>query len=318
MGKLFDLAKGALRRVIGRRELVRGQPISVLEPLVKATGVRPPKAISVEPIPLVPATRVGQQPPPVKNDDGRGMIGPPVYVPVPPRTVPNAQEQRDIAEVNEVYTDIQLSGRDQGHDAGGVDAVMAKMRRVKSSNVWGYFFEVEGGYNQSVGKYRGAKSGLLYVTFLAEAPPGGHRPQSAGPTYVYFDVPITKFQQFQSASEASAGKAVWDYLRVRGTTWQHQHRYRLVQTQGDYIPRKATRDGFKDRRLIDPAGAKVPNSTWSAISRLEHSPLATIRVYANRMKNLLLKEQNLRRSTLPARSWMPNRAPPNRAKPKRG
>lgn len=292
MARLFDLAKGALRRILSRRELVRAEPITVLEPFVKAKPIKPPPSLI---------------PPPVQNDDGRGLKGPPVQIPAPPRSTPNAQEQRDVAEINQVYSDVQLLGRDQGHDVGGIDAVMAKMRRVKSSNVWGYYYELENG-----------KSGLLYVTFLAEAPPGGARPQSAGPTYVYFDVSVSKFKQFQAASDASAGKAVWDYLRVRGNTWQHQNRYRLAQVQGDYIPRKATREGFKDRRLIDPAGAKIPNSTWSAISRLEHSPLASIRVYANRMKGLLLKQQNLRRSTLPAREWLPNRATPNRGKPNRG
>jgi hypothetical protein len=300
MAKLFDLAKNALRRILGRRDLVRANPITVLDPIVEAKKVRSPP------------------PPPVRNDDGRGLIGPPVQIPPSQRSVPTPQETRDIAEVNETYNDIQLLGRDQGHDEGGIDGVMAKMRRVTSSNVWGYYFEVEGGYSQNVGKYRGSKSGLLYVTFLAEAPPGGKRPDSAGPTYVYFDVPVSKFEQFHAASDSSAGRAVWDYLRVRGTSWQHQHRYRLAQVQGDYVPRKATRDGFKDRQLLDPSGAKIPNATWAALSRLKHSPLADIRKYAGRMQALLLKEQGMRRSTLPARSFLPNRAAPNRGKPNRG
>lgn len=300
MAGLFGLAKNALRRVLQRRDLVRANPITRLSPLVPAELVKP-------------------TPPPVRNDDGRGKIGPPKPIPAPPRASgPNPQELRDIKEVQDTYDDIQLIGRDQGHDASGIDAVMSKMRKVSSSNVWGYYFEIESGFSQQSGKYRGAKSGLLYVTFLAEAPRGGKRPSSAGPTYVYFDVPIKKFEQFQAASESSAGKAVWDYLRVRGSMWQHQHRYRLAQVQGDYIPRKATRDGFKERRLLNPDAKKIPNTTWAAMSRLEHSGSAEIRKYAGKMKQLLLREQGIRRSTLAPRSFLPNRAAPNRGKPNRG
>jgi hypothetical protein len=288
MAGLFGLAKNALRRILGRRSVIRATPVTRLESLVKAELADP-------------------TPPPVANDDGRSRLGPPVPIVSAPQTAPTQRELNDVRQVQETYDDIQQLGRDQGHDEGGIDSVMAKMRQVSSSNVWGYYFELES-----------SKSGLLYVTFLAEAPSGGKRPSSAGPTYVYFDVPTSKFEQFQAASESSAGRAVWDYLRVRGTSWQHQHRYRLAQVQGDYIPRKATRLGFQNRQLLDPSGKKIPNATWAAISRLERSKLRKIREYANKMKQLLLNEQGIRRSTLPPRTFLPNRGTPNRGRPNRG
>ncbi len=41
--------------------------------------------------------------------------------------------------------------------------------------------------------------------------------------YAYFKVPIAKYLQFEDATRESAGRAVWDYLRVRGSHWAHQH-----------------------------------------------------------------------------------------------
>jgi hypothetical protein len=80
-----------------------------------------------------------------------------------------------------------------------------------------------------------------------------------GPTYAYFDVPIRVFVRMKLA--ASKGRFVWDELRVRGTLWGHQYRYSLVgaeatvtDTDGElvpYIPRRATRAGFRTRALAD-------------------------------------------------------------------
>ena len=73
--------------------------------------------------------------------------------------------------------------------------------------------------------------------------------------YAYYDVPATVYTQFKSA--ASAGKFVWDRLRVRGTIHGHQYQYRLVSGQvsiqqgvsGVYIPRKATKRGLMVRSV---------------------------------------------------------------------
>lgn len=76
-----------------------------------------------------------------------------------------------------------------------------------------------------------------------------------GATYAYHGVPSKIFDLMRQA--ASKGKFVWDHLRVRGTIYGHQYRYTLVQGQvqpkngGVYIPRKATRGGYKSRSLVD-------------------------------------------------------------------
>lgn len=75
-----------------------------------------------------------------------------------------------------------------------------------------------------------------------------------GSMYCYFDVPPNVFTRMKAAS--SKGKFVWDALRIRGTIYGHQYRYQLVQGQvtpgvGVYIPRKATRKGFRTRSVAD-------------------------------------------------------------------
>lgn len=327
MAKLFDLAKSAaqkaaaaamaVRNLLGRRkELPKSGPVAPptpLPPVATSASRRLPRNAPIVPFPPRREDSLPGRPPSVT--EGMQPVVPnaalrpqqPVPPAQPPRGTiqPTAQEARDIQEVEEVYTEVQLFGRDRGF-SDDMEAVMQGMRRVSSSNVFGYFFELER-----------PGSGLLYVTFLGQTVSGA-RTSSAGATYVYFDVPTSKFDEFQRASESSAGGAVWDYLRVRGSSWEHQHRYRLVQTAGDYIPRKATRGGFKTRQLAQPGQPKIPNSTWAAISRLEKSEDSTIKEYAGRMKQRLLQNSGFRRSTLPARGWSPNRGTPNRGRPNRG
>lgn len=301
---IFDLAKRAVRRLLqGRRSLPR-HPMPppappVAPPLPPRLPPPPPPAGQSPPAGSPPAAPTDGQPPP-----------------------PTRAELRDIQAVDEVYDDIQLLGRDRSYvEAGAVDQLMTKMRRVKSSNVWGYYFEIEGNPH----------TGLLYVTFLADSPPGGgDRPQAPGSTYVYFDVPTKKYREFARASDSSAGRAVWDYLRVRGTVWQHQHRYRFLQNQGEYVPRKATRKGFQSRTHHNPLADKIPNATWSALQRLEKSPNPQVREYGRRKRRELMQLAGHRRSTLAPRLFMasasggsgsagqPNRGGPNRGSPNRG
>jgi len=324
MGKLFNLAIQAARRLLQRRT-------SLPPGGMRSTPGPPP----VSPIPQrlpVPARQQDSRPGappvvgPVRPQAAQQPVQPPSQPANPPRPQParpqpvqppaaKQQESRDIQEVQETYDKIQLLGRDRGA-SDDMQAVMDGMRRVSSSNVYGYFFEIESGYNyQRAGS--SSQKGLLYVTFLGQTT-GGTRTDSPGTTYVYYDVPTAKFDEFQRASEASAGKAVWDYLRVRGTVWDHQHRYKLVQAHGEYVPRKATKLGFKTRQLAPAGQPKISNSTWSAISRLERSPNPQVKQYAAQMKRALLAEQNFKRSTLAPRSFLPNRAAPNRGKPNRG
>lgn len=300
MNKLFELARNAFRRVLQRRSGTQ--------------NIRPKP-------PLPPGN--------LKSRTGAPPIETAPKLAMPPRkpTGPASSDLRDIAEVEAVYTELQLYGRDRGH-SDQMQSVMDGMRRVTSSNVYGYFFELE-----KPGK------GLLYVTFLGQSAQGA-RTASPGATYVYYDVPTSKFDLFQRASDSSAGAAVWDYLRQRGSSWEHQHRYRLIQTAGDYVPRKAwgkvdaqgnEQRGFRTRHLAPVGQVKIPNSIWSAISRLEHSADPKVRDYAGRMKRDLLATNQIRASTLAPRSTLAGRATlagrtslagrsslPNRGTPSRG
>ncbi len=287
--KLFQLAKraaGALRNAIGRRSSP-STPIPPPPPVVRSAPRQPSPPIP--PGPLIPPPRIPRNtpsaPPPEQRQQQEQEQRQKTVTP---------QEQRDVKHVQEVYDKIQWLGRDRSYDSpNAISQMMTQMRRVNSSNVWGYFYELEPGKQ---------KSGILYVTFLAEAPRGGSRPTSAGPTYAYYDVPLKKYESFQRASDSSAGKAVWDYLRVRGSSWDHRYRYKLVQVTGDYVPRKATRRGLRTRHLQNPHAAQIPNTVWSAISRLQRSPNPEVVGYANRMRRMLLQEAGHRRSTRPERA----------------
>jgi len=181
---------------------------------------------------------------------------------------------------------IQTLGRGSiGYDDKATGELIGREIRVESSNVYSFVYELES-----------ARSGILYVTFLAWTP-GSKKRAGAGPTYAYYDVTRAKYNRFATAAtNQSAGEAVWDYLRERGSVWGHQHQYRIVggvllQDGGQYVPRKATRGGFKGRSVVD-----------SGVGR-----------------------RGATRSSLPERAFaargtpdLPNRGRPNRAEPNRG
>lgn len=94
-----------------------------------------------------------------------------------------------------------------------------------------------------------------------------------GPMYAYYDVPVRVFERLKRAG--SKGGAVWDNLRVRGTAWGHQFRYSLFSSpevpgesgqMARYVPRKATRRGFRSRSLLG-AGKKYVKSTLPEVQR---------------------------------------------------
>ncbi len=326
MSKLFDLAKLALRRILQKRSTLSNGPPGGMKstpgkpPIVTVRPSLPPggKPSSSGAPPIVPRSNPAQRPEAAPHAQQPRETPPPAQ---------SAQEVKDIQEVEDVYTEIQLFGRDRGH-SDEMQSVMDGMRLVKSSNVYGYYFELEPGaknspsissvkYGKQAAAHSGSVTGILYVTFLGQGP-NGSRSNSAGATYAYYNVPVKKYGEFTHLADSSAGGAVWDYLRVRGTIAEHQHQYRLVQVSGEHIPRKATAKGFKIRQLSPVGQPTIPNSTWSAISRLEHSPNQQVRAYAGQMKRALLREQNFRRSTLAPRTFLPNRAAPNRGRPNRG
>lgn len=91
------------------------------------------------------------------------------------------------------------------------------------------------------------------------------RPNEPGPMYAYFDVPVGVFGRLRDAS--SAGTAVWDELRMRGSVFGHQFQYSLVDaptTAGDggeeahYVPRRATSWGFRSRTYVPPGRGRRP------------------------------------------------------------
>lgn len=198
-----------------------------------------------------------------------------------PETRGRASDQRDDDD-DEVP--IELLGKSAGHDRDSWRRVQQnQVRVVESSNVYSYYFE----------PHPPGRAGILYVTFLHWEPGMKSEDRSGpGPTYAYHDFPTAKAKLFEAEAASSAGKAVWDFCRVRHSVSDHQHRYELVQSSGGYVPRKATRLGFAARSTYD-AGM---------------SPMERRQTLPNRSK---LPPQRFR-------NGRPNRAEPNRGTPNRG
>jgi hypothetical protein len=89
----------------------------------------------------------------------------------------------------------------------------------------------------------------------------GGKTGGPGPMYAYYDVPKRVFERLARAQ--SAGRAVWDDLRIRGTAYGHQYSYGLVDAQevqtdegkGFYVPRKITAGGYRQRSFAPGEGA---------------------------------------------------------------
>lgn len=118
-------------------------------------------------------------------------------------------------------------------------AVTGEEVRPRSANVYGYQYDME--------------AAILYVRFKVRTGEQG-RGTGAGSLYAYYDVTPIEFRKFHQRAKGSAGEAVWDYLRRRGSAVEHQKDYRLVgimpafvsgQLFEAYVPRKATYVGAK-------------------------------------------------------------------------
>lgn len=206
-----------------------------------------------------------------------------------PRTV---QVEDEGAETEEEEDDIKLLGRGiWGYESGSQASALIgqTIRTPDSSNVYSFVYlsaeettapgtmysgseaarkrlaELDAASGtQRTRMFGTARGGVLYVTFKFWAPKAAGTPRGTpnpkgsgpGPTYAYYDVPMEKFEQFSGAigkSGKGAGSAVWDYLRVRGSHYGHQHAYRLVdgayvasgghrvQRGGVYVPRKVVK-----------------------------------------------------------------------------
>jgi hypothetical protein len=223
---------------------------------------------------------------------GPPPVNPPSRPPGPPAP-PNQPPSDPDDDPDERFDDIQLFGRDESYDAEGWEEFQAKMRQVASSNVYAYGFQQET-----------AASGILYVTFLNWTPKdfrGDGSREGAGPTYAYYDFPTAKYKAFEAEAASSAGSAVWDFCRVRHSAFEHQHTYRLIQTAGEYVPRKATAGGFKRRNTNQGKGQLKLNQGGFARQQLPSQKIAF-------------------RKVLPPRNYAasPNRGAPNRGSPNRG
>ena len=107
------------------------------------------------------------------------------------------------------------------------DVIAGTMFEVrKSSNVHSIGFVIQSPTD---------REGDLFVRFLGTAADGTR--SGPGPVYQYKGVPLDLFREFLVA--ASAGRFVWDHLRVRGTVSGHRFPYELVGIVGDYVPRQA-------------------------------------------------------------------------------
>lgn len=204
-----------------------GRPPSPPPPNRRGGGGQPPN--------VPPGSNPGSGIPP--GGFTRSPFNPNYAPPLPGETTPYSEEILCVAESSNVYSfayDYRASTlfvTFQGH----------KINRKSVSNQ-----RVRHGGGTS----RPQLVGRLGSTVTGER--GGR-----GAMYAYYDVPVRVFERMQRA--ASKGKFVWDELRVRGTVYGHKYRYSLVQGQvstqrgvaGVYIPRKATKEGFRTRSVAD-------------------------------------------------------------------
>lgn len=216
----------------------------------------------------------------------------PIMSGAPPIQRPPRPPTGNAPSGDDDYDDIEIFGRDITSEPDGPEQIQYNLRLVSSSNVYGYWFMPET-----------ASMGILYVTFLEYVPVSaggtGDRGNGPGATYGYYDFPLAKYRQFEAMAASSAGGAVWDYCRVRHSASEHQHTYRLVSTAGEYVPRKATADGFKTRAVANPGMGP------RGFRRSQLDP----------------QREMQRNRQLPQRRFangQPNRGRPNRGEPNRG
>lgn len=156
---------------------------------------------------------------------------------------------------------IWAPGREYGEPTRPeVEAFGQETRTPGSSNVYSFSFTPEND-----------RTGTLYVTFRPWWPGmKGNRPNSRGPMYAYFDLPFSRYREFAREAMSSAGGAVWRYLRVHDSQWDHQYDYRLVFAKGvtthipveggQYVPRKITSRGYIQRQGF--RGFMLPSRTF--------------------------------------------------------
>lgn len=255
-GAAGRLLGAVLESITGGRRRVTQRDIQDAERALNEAGytITPRGDVLHPPAPPPPAKTGRKTPPPLP-----GRRGPPPLPPqtktqpsgtVPPKRPTVSTAGHDDDEWPEEHT-ISLVPRGfeeiLDHEQAPERPGYPEIYTPHSSNVYSFRFVPES-----------RTRGVLYVTFLAWTP-GSRKRSGAGPRYAYYDVPEAKYNQFLRRSRESAGKAVWDFLRVRGTVYKHQHPYRLVRgtltggtwqgMQHQYVPRRATKKGFRVRTV---------------------------------------------------------------------
>lgn len=209
---------------------------------------------------LLPRTSAGSAPPPGEPPADE----PAAATPDPGRRHPRTRQPQGFPEEQQNFSDEFLT--------------------PTSSNVYSFQYYRPPGDSGRAGQTKG----ILYVTYKANEirakygdPPSGmfgatrstgsrkqlhgergstvgKKLNKPGPTYAYFDVPISVFKGMKDAY--SKGHYVWETLRVEHSVYGHRYRYLLVVGQivkrrggglSQYVPRKAGRKGFVTRSVSD-------------------------------------------------------------------
>ena len=189
--------------------------------------------------------------------------------------VSGARRSRDQQTTDPMMVDYRLGGLLP--PTGDVDIFAQEEYFSSSSNVYSMAYD--------------ETRGILYVTYMAPGSVGvvndvnscnGKRytynikPNERGPMYAYGGAgnPVPKSVWEEARKAGSAGKFVWDKLRVCGSFTGHQYKYSLVSPSMSgslYIPRKAViyRDpetnqgklGFRERAVPTVGTGRRPYVT---------------------------------------------------------
>lgn len=230
----------------------RGRDIGDAVKILTEHGYRvvPPGTIPEPPVQGV--RRPERSRPPAITTRTRGGVIPPL-----PAQPADAGEPQEPAEEWPEEVGIKvLPARIRGaYDLvpSDVEGLSPEIETPESSNVFSLQYDYE--------------EQILYVRFKADSKPIGYRemtsicsgakyrcairPHVPGPLYSYggrgHKITPEQFASFVGA--ASKGQHLWKHYRVCGSTWEHQMPYTLVSTQDTYIPRKATRRGYRVRTV---------------------------------------------------------------------
>lgn len=134
--------------------------------------------------------------------------------------------------VPEIYDEVfcSIAGRDVITASISSKKITQNMIRVKSSNIWSYTINIRGNND---------KVGDVYVQFKNAG--GG-----PGDVYVYYDVPISVYRRWHSAS--SKGHFMWRFIRGK---------YKYSKLTGDKRTKERGGVTFDPRKLESQQNQEV-------------------------------------------------------------